>query len=136
MAEIQEFTLPSRLESVEEAAMKAEEFAKSRGFGDELLFAVDLAIRESVANAVKHGNKFDETKAVEVTFADVKGGFEVIVRDHGSGFAVDEIPDPTNPENLLKANGRGILFMNTFMDNIHWSNHPEGGMVVKMLKRR
>lgn len=136
MVEIQEFTLPSRLESVEEAAMKAEEFAKSQGFGDELLFAVDLAIRESVANAVKHGNKFDETKAVEVTFADVKDGFEVTVRDHGSGFAVDEIPDPTNPENLLKANGRGILFMNTFMDNIHWSNHPEGGMVVKMLKRR
>jgi len=136
VAEIQEITLPSRLESVEEAAMKADEFAKKCGFGNEFLFAIDLAIRESVANAVKHGNKFDESKLVEVTFADVPDGLEVTVRDHGAGFAVDEIPDPTNPENLLKANGRGILFMNSFMDNIHWSNHPEGGMVVKMLKKR
>ncbi|MBK6750588.1 MAG: ATP-binding protein [Pyrinomonadaceae bacterium] len=136
MAEKHEITLPSRIESVEEAAMKADEFAKSRGFGDELVFAIDLAIRESVANAVKHGNKFDETKAVEVTFADVPDGFEVTVRDHGLGFAVDEIPDPTNPENLLKTNGRGILFMNSFMDKIHWSNHPDGGMVVRMLKKR
>jgi len=116
--------------------MKADEFAKKCGFGNEFLFAIDLAIRESVANAVKHGNKFDESKLVEVTFADVPDGLEVTVRDHGAGFAVDEIPDPTNPENLLKANGRGILFMNSFMDNIHWSNHPEGGMVVKMLKKR
>ena len=136
MVETHEITLPSRIESVEEAAMKADEFAKSRGFGDEFVFAIDLAIRESVANAVKHGNKFDETKAVEVTFADVPDGFEVTVRDHGPGFAPNEIPDPTNPENLLKANGRGILFMNSFMDAIHWSNHPDGGMVVKMLKKR
>ena len=136
MAEIQEITLPSRIESVEEAALKADQFAKSCGFPDEFLFAVDLAIRESVANAVKHGNKFDESKPVEVTFADIPDGFEVTVRDHGVGFAVDEIPDPTNPENLLKANGRGILFMNSFMDEVGWENHPDGGMVVKMLKRR
>ena len=58
------------------------------------------------------------------------------VRDHGAGFAVDDIPDPTNPENLLKANGRGILFMNSFMDEVSWENHSGGGMVVKMLKKR
>ena len=47
-----------------------------------------------------------------------------------------DIPDPTNPENLLKANGRGILFMNAFMDEVSWSNHQTGGMVVKMVKKR
>ena len=133
---LREIKLPSRIESVDEAAIQADEFAKSRGFGDDFVSAIDLAIRESVANAVKHGNKFDESKDVEVTFADSAEGFEVTVRDHGSGFEVDEIPDPTNPENLLKANGRGILFMNSFMDEVSWSNHDEGGMVVKMLKKR
>lgn len=116
--------------------MIADEFAKSRGFGEEVIFAVDLAIRESVANAVKHGNKFDESKNVEVKFSDVPDGFEITVRDFGSGFTVEEIPDPTDPENLLKANGRGILFMRTFMDEVEWSNPADGGLVVKMLKRK
>ena len=136
MTEKVEIKLPSRIESVDQAAIEADEFAKSRGFGDDFVSAIDLAIRESVANAVKHGNKFDETKNVEVTFVDSSDGFEVTVRDYGEGFDVDEIPDPRNPENLLKANGRGILFMNSFMDEVSWSNHAGGGMVVKMLKKR
>jgi serine/threonine-protein kinase RsbW len=131
-----EIELPSRIESVEEAAMMADEFAKSRGFGDEVIFAIDLALRESVANAVKHGNKFDEAKNVQVTFADSSDGFEITVRDFGSGFSIDDIPDPTNPENLLKTNGRGILFMRSFMDEVEWANPADGGLVVKMLKRR
>jgi serine/threonine-protein kinase RsbW len=134
--ETKEIRLPSRIESVDEAATAADDFARSHGFGDEVIFAVDLAIRESVANAVKHGNRFDESKNVEVVFSDSDAGFEMSVRDFGTGFAIDEIPDPTNPENLLKANGRGILFMRTFMDEVQWENPPDGGLVVKMLKRR
>lgn len=136
MSAKREIELPSRIESVEEAAMMADEFAKSRGFGDEVIFAIDLALRESVANAVKHGNKFDEAKNVQVTFADSSDGFEITVRDFGSGFSIDDIPDPTNPENLLKTNGRGILFMRSFMDEVEWANPADGGLVVKMLKRR
>lgn len=135
MAEIQEIKLPSRLESVEEAAIKADEFAKRQGLGEDFVSAIDLAIRESVANAVKHGNKFDEGKDVDLTLARTTEGLEITVRDYGPGFEVDEIPDPTNPENLLKTSGRGILFMRAFMDVVEWSNHEGGGMVVKMIKR-
>lgn len=133
---MRELQLPSRIESVDEAAIKADEFAKQQGFGEDFVSAIDLAIRESVANAVKHGNKFDESKNVVVTFADSDEGFEITVRDFGDGFEVDDIPDPTNPENLLKANGRGILFMNAFMDEVSYSNADGGGMFVKMLKKR
>jgi serine/threonine-protein kinase RsbW len=131
-----ELNLPSRLESVETAAMEAENCAKRCGFGDDALHAIDMAVRESVANAVKHGNKLDETKQVEITFAESSQGLEITVRDFGRGFAVAEIPDPTNPENLLKADGRGVLFMRAFMDEVEWFNHAEGGMIVKMLKKR
>lgn len=131
-----EIELPSRIESVEDAAIMADEFAKTCGFGDEICFAVDLAIRESVANAVKHGNEFDESKHVKLTLADQPDGLEITVRDYGSGFTVEDIPDPTNPENLLKTNGRGILFMRSFMDEVEWENPPGGGLVVKMLKKR
>lgn len=135
MTQTEEFKLPTRIESVEDAAVNAERFARDNGFGDDVVSAIDLAVRESVANAVKHGNKFDETKEVEVTFAKVDDGLQITVRDFGAGFSIDEIPDPTNPENLLKVNGRGILFMRSFMDEVEWSNAAGGGMMVTMLKR-
>ena len=131
-----ELNLPSRLESVEEAAKKAAKFAECHDFGDDVKFAIDMAVREAVANAVKHGNKLDETKAVEITFENLSEGFEITVRDFGVGFEVEEVPDPTNAENLLKANGRGVLFMRSFMDAVEWFNHESGGMMVKMLKKR
>lgn len=134
--EKKELNLPSLIESVEKAAMEAAEFAKNSGFGDESLFAIDMAVREAVANAVKHGNKLDKTKQVEIAFYNLSKGLEITVRDFGPGFAVEEVPDPTNPENLLKANGRGILFMRTFMEEVEWANHEKGGMIVKMCKLR
>jgi serine/threonine-protein kinase RsbW len=132
----QELTLPSRIESIEEAAQQAEQFARGLGFGDDFISAIDLAVRESVTNAVKHGNKFDEEKPVEVSFSGSGQAFEVTVRDFGTGFTVEDVPDPTDPENLLKVSGRGILFMRSFMDEVEWSNPVDGGMLVKMLKKQ
>ena len=131
-----ELKLPSRLESIEKAVAEAIKFASSIGMADDALYAIDMAIRESVANAVKHGNLLDETKPVEIALRDANGGFEVSVRDFGKGFAVEDIPDPTNVENLLKATGRGILFIRTFMDEVEWVNHAGGGTIIKMLKKR
>jgi serine/threonine-protein kinase RsbW len=131
-----QLTLPSRIESVDEAAMLADEFARRNGCGDEILSAVDLAVRESVANAVKHGNKFDESKEVQFSIQCSDESLEITVRDFGTGFAVTDVPDPTDPENLLKVNGRGILFMRSFMDEVEWFNPPDGGMQVKMVKKR
>ncbi|MEP7074582.1 MAG: ATP-binding protein [Acidobacteriota bacterium] len=136
MAKTIELKLPSRIESVDESAVFAEKVARDWGYGDDILSAIDLAVRESVANAVKHGNKFDEEKQVEVAFTDLADGLELSVRDFGPGFDIAGIPDPTNPENLLKVNGRGILFMRTFMDEVEWEKADGGGMIVKMLKKR
>ncbi len=130
-----ELKLPSRLESIDEAVTQAVKFASGIGLSEEELYAIDMAMRESVANAVKHGNLLDETKPVVIALSDSVKGFEVSVRDFGKGFDVDEIPDPTNPENLLKATGRGILFIRTFMDEVEWTNHSEGGTIIKMLKK-
>ncbi|MEP6849602.1 MAG: ATP-binding protein [Acidobacteriota bacterium] len=136
MAKTIELKLPSRIESVDDSAVFAEKVARDWGYSDDILSAIDLAVRESVANAVKHGNKFDEQKQVEVAFTDLADGLELSVRDFGTGFDIAEIPDPTNPENLLKVNGRGILFMRTFMDEVEWEKADGGGMIVKMLKKR
>lgn len=130
-----ELKLPSELESIDKAVAKATEFAVDSGFSEEELFGIDMAVRESVANAVKHGNKFDESKDVVISMEYTNKSLIINIRDFGEGFAVEEVPDPTNPENLLKDSGRGILFMNNFMDKIEWSNHSDGGTIVKMTKK-
>lgn len=128
------FSISSKIEAIDEAVQKATAFAGEAGFADDALFGIDMAVREALANAVKHGNKLDETKLVEITLSTAETGMEIAIRDFGEGFDVSEVPDPTNPENLLKASGRGILFMHNFVDTVEWETHPEGGMIVKMTK--
>jgi serine/threonine-protein kinase RsbW len=130
------FSISSKIEAIDEAVQKATEFAATAGFSDDALFGIDMAVREALANAVKHGNKLDETKPVEITLIDLGNGLEIRIRDFGKGFDVEQVPDPTNPENLLKASGRGILFMHNFVDKVEWEAAASGGTVVKMTKNR
>jgi serine/threonine-protein kinase RsbW len=134
MGDVLELQLPSGIESIEKAADETGEFARRRALGDEMAYAIDMAVRESVANAVKHGNKLDESKSVQVRIEDLDDRVEITVRDFGEGFNVDDVPDPTDPEHLLKTDGRGILFMRSFMDEVEWSESEGGGLTVKMSK--
>jgi serine/threonine-protein kinase RsbW len=131
-----ELALPSRIEAIEDAASVAAQFVKRAGLSDDAAYAVDMAVREAVTNAVLHGNRQDEAKLVEVRFKSSQDVIEISVRDQGKGFDLERVPDPTDPQNLLKTNGRGILFMRTFMDEVEWAHHAEGGTVVRMTKKR
>lgn len=130
------FSIPSIIEAIDEAVQKAVGFAGAAGFADDAIFGIDMAVREAVANAVKHGNKLDASKSVEITLTAVEDALRIVIRDFGTGFDVADVPDPTNPENLLKASGRGILFMQNFVDRVEWRNAPTGGTIVEMIKNR
>lgn len=134
--ETTELSLPSRIEAIDEAAAAAAEVARRYGFDEEALFGIDMAVREAVTNAVLHGNKRDESKPVELGFANTDEGLRITVRDRGEGFDPGAVPDPTAEQNLLKASGRGILFMRSFMDAVEWERHPSGGTVVRMTKKK
>lgn len=127
---------PSRVESIADATAAAAEAARLAGLTDDAVFGIDMAVREAVTNAVLHGNRRDETKAVELGLRPGGASFVVTVRDEGAGFDPSTVPDPTDPQNLLKASGRGILFMRTFMDDVTWERHPEGGTLVRMTKKK
>ena len=131
-----ELALPSRIEAIEDAAAAAAEFVSRSGIEPDAAFGIDMAVREAVTNAVLHGNRQDESKIVEIQLKSSAAGLEITVRDEGRGFNPQSVPDPTDPQNLLKTSGRGILFMRTFMDEVEWSHHPEGGTVVRMVKKK
>lgn len=106
------------------------------GFDEEASHYMSVAVRESVVNAIKHGNKQDESKRVHVQFTLQDHALEVQVKDQGRGFDPTEVPDPLAPENLLKAYGRGIFFMRQFMDEVGYSFPSGGGTLVHMRKAR
>lgn len=128
------FSISSKIEAIDEAVQKATAFASEAGFADDAIFGIDMAVREALVNAVKHGNRLDEDKPVEIELARRDAGMEILIRDFGEGFDVSQVPDPTNPENLLKASGRGILFMHNFVDKVEWEPAAGGGTIVKMIK--
>ena len=105
------------------------------GFDEEAVHYMSVAVRESVVNAIKHGNRHDESKRVRVQFTIHDRALEVQVGDQGQGFDPAAVADPLAPENLLRAYGRGIFFMRQFMDEVTHSFPAKGGTVVRMLKR-
>jgi serine/threonine-protein kinase RsbW len=131
-----ELKLPSRIESIGEAAGAAADAARRLGFAEDALFGVELAVREAVTNAVVHGNRQDESKPVEVGLSGTDAELVITVRDRGEGFDPARVADPTAAENILKASGRGILFMRTFMDEVIWERPPGGGTLVRMTKKK
>jgi serine/threonine-protein kinase RsbW len=106
------------------------------GFDEEATHYMSVAVRESLVNAIKHGNLGDEGKRVAIVFVLESGRLEVSVRDEGRGFDPDAVPNPTAVENLLKVDGRGIFFMRSFMDEVSYSFPAGGGTVVTMVKRK
>lgn len=106
------------------------------GFAEDDTNWIELAVHEAVINAITHGNKHAADKAVEVKFVIEQDALTIYVRDHGEGFDPQQLPDPTDADNLLKPSGRGIFYMRTFMDEVEHSSHPEGGNVVRLTKRK
>jgi serine/threonine-protein kinase RsbW len=114
----------------------SDHLCKRIGFDEDSMHWVGVAVRESVINAIKHGNQNDERKMVHVEFVSSSGGELVIaVRDEGEGFDPEIIADPLAPENVLKSSGRGIFLMRNFMDDVSLRRIPDGGMEVRMVKK-
>src|SRR5262245_63965471 len=100
----------------------------SIGMDEDATHWISVAIRESVINAIKHGNRNDSSKRVFVEFETVKKDvpeLSIRVRDQGEGFEPEEVADPLAPENLLKSSGRGIFLIRNFMDEMRLQRAPE-----------
>ena len=129
----------SVFEMVDVVQVVSDHVGRMMGLDDDGLHWLGVAVRESVINAIKHGNANDARKRVHVEVAPLDAesppGVWIRVRDEGPGFDPTCLPDPLAPENLLKTSGRGIFLIRSFMDEMHVRRAAEGGMEVVMVKR-
>lgn len=121
---------PNNLITVEEFVNY---FCKDIQLPDEKLSDVLLAVTEATTNAIIHANKSDANKKVTIDVEVVDSKMIVKVKDEGEGFEPKEIPDPTEPENLLKDHGRGIYLMRVYMDDLEYKRTPTGMLTILTL---
>jgi serine/threonine-protein kinase RsbW len=127
--------LGSRIGYVDLVHEIAEDLARWARFPKPAALNIALAVREAFINAIKHGNRMDSSKAVEVQFERQVDRFRVRVRDEGDGFDWRRTTDPRQEENLFRASGRGIFFMKHFVDHVAFLNRKGRGTEVLLEKR-
>jgi serine/threonine-protein kinase RsbW len=101
------------------------------GYDKDTTFAIHVALEEALINAIKHGNKLDKSKKVHIQARIDPKKAEITIEDEGPGFVREEVPDPTAEENLCKCSGRGILLIESYMNDVEYSKQ---GRRLKMVK--
>jgi serine/threonine-protein kinase RsbW len=126
--------LDSTLESVDSAEELAVRMAQRAGFGEDDLIKIGMAVRESMVNAVVHGNRYSANRKVRFSVSNGADRFTIRIADQGEGFDLENLPDPLAPENLLRTSGRGIFLIRSFMDECEIRRLESGGTEVTLVK--
>ena len=128
----------SDFDMVDFVQVVSDRMCRMTGIDDDESHWVSVAVRESVVNAIKHGNKNDPNKQVIVEFSlgSSEQADELVIRieDQGEGFVPEDVANPLAPENILKSSGRGIFLIRSFMNDVRLQKVPGGGMEVRMVK--
>jgi serine/threonine-protein kinase RsbW len=127
-------SLSSRFENIEMAQHLCGKLLEGRDVSEETKHWILMALREGLANAIKHGNSQNVSKRVHVDMRVESETLEIRIRDEGPGFDPAQVGDPLAPENRLKTSGRGIFYMRTFMDQVRFGRSQEGGMEIVLTK--
>ena len=125
--------LESTLDSVDSAEDIAVGVAKRAGFDEDDLLKIGMAVRESMVNAVVHGNRYNANKKVRFSVVKNSERFTIRVADEGEGFDYEHLPDPLAPDNLLRSSGRGIFLIRSFMDELEIRRLEPGGTELTLV---
>jgi serine/threonine-protein kinase RsbW len=126
--------LSSRFGNVEVAERALVDLCDQVGLDRDHGYWLVTALREAVANAIRHGNRQDPDRLVVVDYRVEPTEVTIRVEDEGDGFDIASVPDPTDPGHLLRPSGRGIFYMRQFMSRVDFSRAPGGGTVVEMTR--
>ena len=127
-------TMPARTASIASVTDSVTQVLDEHQWPQDDIDAVEVAIREALANAIRHGCRGDATLHIRCSFAYEDGdALLLVVRDPGSGFDPARVADPLDAANTLNLGGRGILLMRALMDDVQF---VDGGREVRMRKRK
>jgi len=126
--------LPAVPSSIEIVSDGITQMLQHKGWSEDEIAKVDLALQEALANGIRHGCQGDPTKFIQcLVTTDAAGDLTIVVRDPGPGFDPTRVADPLTADNVLKASGRGVFLINQLMDEVAFR---DGGREVQMWKKK
>ena len=128
------YTLDSTLESVEKIEHLVLEQAQRAGFKGASLDQIALAVHETAANAVFHGNGESPEKKVFLDISVTEEQLKITITDQGPGFDPAKLPDPLAPEEMFRERGRGIYLSRALMDEYQVQCDGKRGSAVTLIK--
>jgi serine/threonine-protein kinase RsbW len=121
----------SRSSALEQSCREILSALEAGGFSQDDIFAVHLALEEAFLNAVKHGNRMDPTKKVQIDYTVDQEKVEISMTDEGPGFDPGRVPDPRVGKNLYRPEGRGLLLIRSYMHTVEYN---ERGNSLRMVR--
>jgi serine/threonine-protein kinase RsbW len=127
----QKLVIKSRQEDISKVETFVEDILKQNNVSEESYGNILISVIEGVNNAINHGNKADESKEVELSYhiSDNKKNIIFKIKDEGNGFDYNNLPDPTEPENIENLGGRGVFLMKQLADMVIFENN---GAIVEL----
>jgi serine/threonine-protein kinase RsbW len=113
---------------------QVEQLLQARKIPDKDVFCIKLALEEALVNAIKHGNQFDPSKKVYISYRLLADRFEIAVSDDGAGFDPSDVPDPTAVENLERPCGRGLMLMRHYMSEVAYNSRGNGVTMCRIFR--
>jgi len=127
-------TIPAEPGAIPKVTDGVTHVLQEKGWPETDVMAVELALQEAVANAIRHGCRGDASQQLQCSVSVGETGEIVItVRDPGTGFDPTKVANPLDPGNLLKSSGRGIFLISGLMDEVRFA---DGGRELQMKKRK
>ncbi|MBL4623618.1 MAG: ATP-binding protein [Flavobacteriales bacterium] len=121
--ETQEIRISSKTENLTVVETFVDEVCEEFKINEDYYGNILIALTEAVTNAIQHGNKYDPEKNIDLQFIPKEKELIFTIKDQGSGFDFNNLPDPTEPENIEKLHGRGIYLMKHLADKVEFSDN-------------
>jgi len=115
-----EFVIPSDPNEARRVQDDIERALQALHYDEREIFSIKLALEEALVNAIKHGNQMDRSKKVYIEYAITAERFDIHIKDEGTGFDPEEVPDPMAVENLERPCGRGLFLMRHYMTEVNF----------------
>ena len=123
-----QLSFPSKAENLNQVEVLINDLCEKFEVNEEYYGNILIALTEAVNNAIHHGNKSNPNKEVKIIFNADCSVLKFTIKDDGPGFDFENLPDPTDPQNIEKPHGRGVFLMRNLADEIEFND--EGSTVI------
>jgi len=115
-------SIPSLIDNIKIIESFIDNAKEKFDINDDIYGNIMISVTECISNAILHGNQSDKEKLVHLELMAEDDKLSFVIEDEGNGFEIDNLPDPTAPENIEKPGGRGIFLIKHLSDEVKFEN--------------